>query len=131
MMLDASAVLSIVLQEPGAERAEEALAGASMSIVNLAEVFDAVRRKRIDAPREGIDKMLRDAGVRLVCPAETTARLAADMMAADLPPGRGKISLGDGFCLGHAVESGMPALTADRAWAEAVFPHPVEIRLIR
>ncbi len=130
-MLDTSAVMASLLDEPGAIALDRRLAGAMISIVNLTEVFDVARRREIAASPEEIEDSLRLAGVRTVEPTIETARLSAAFMASKPPRGRSRISLGDGYCLAHAYERKAPALTGDRAWAETKFPYPVRIELIR
>jgi PIN domain nuclease of toxin-antitoxin system len=53
----------------------------------------------------------------------------ADVAGEFLGRHRGVLSLGDAACLATARLLGVPAITADRAWA--ALPLGVEIRLIR
>ncbi|MEL6363399.1 MAG: PIN domain-containing protein [Pseudomonadota bacterium] len=130
-MLDTSAVLAFFFDEPGADTVEQALPGAAISVVNLGELFGVVRRSGVEASPREVEGHLASAGVSVVSPTSATARLAADYVATPTPRGAASISLADGFCLAHAAEAGVPVLTADRAWAETPFEHPVDIQLVR
>jgi len=130
MMLDTSAVLAFLFDEPGGERVKRELSGAFISVVNLAEVFGVVRRNRFGEPDE-VESHLTTAGVSSLAPTLATARLAAEFAATPTSPRRAGISLADGFCLAHAAEKGVPVLTADRIWADTSFSRPVDIQLVR
>src|SRR5580765_412542 len=124
VVLDSSAVLAYLQNEPGGETALTALTSAVMSSVNYAEVITKLIEWGATADE-----------------AETTAEvLALDLVAADATrciqagrlhertKGRG-VSIGDRFCLALAEETGLPVLTADKRWAELEIG--VEVRLIR
>jgi len=131
MMLDTSVIMASLLGERGGVELDARLGGSLVSIVNLTEVIVVSRRRGLDASAEEIEESLRLAGVETVAPTVETARLSASFMAAIPPKGYSRISIGDGYCLAHAFQRGVVALTADRAWAEMKFAHPVKIELIR
>lgn len=125
VVLDSSAVLAALRQEPGAEVVRELLPDARVSAVNLAEVVAVLARSN---PAERVAEIVRE--LRLdVSPAN--AKLAIDAgLLAPLTASVG-LSLGDRFCLALARSLGVAVATADRAWMEVADAVGVEVRLIR
>lgn len=111
VVLDASAVLALLRNEPGAERVAELLPTAAISAVNIAEVLIVLECRGVlaaDAQR-AVGALALD-----VLPADaSTARAAGGVAAANQRRG---LSLGDCFCLATALETGRPAVTADKTW---------------
>jgi PIN domain nuclease of toxin-antitoxin system len=121
-VLDASALLAFLNEEPGAERVGELLDSAVVSSVNMSEVIT----KLIDAqmPETEIELVLSYLSCE-VSPFELddawhTARLRPLTKKEGL-------SLGDRACLGLARKLGVPAVTADRAWQRLRLDVPVEV----
>lgn len=122
-VLDASAVLAMLNEEPGADVVTAKLAGATMSVANLAEVLGKV--SDVGADMVTVERLLRAAGVTFIPLDEADARMVAALRRVD---GGMALSLGDRCCLALALRSD-PAevLTADQAWRELDLPLSVQI----
>ena len=126
VVLDASALLALIHDEPGAAKVAEALAGSRMSSVNLAEVISHFVHAGM--PAAEVDAMLRPLPVEIVAADEGLAHIAGRLRAATAAAG---LSLGDRFCLALAQRDGLPAMTADRQWrtiADSVVAKIIVIR---
>ncbi len=131
VVLDASAVIALLRDEPGAQKVEDVLNAADtpgavaalLSTVNLAEVHQALGPRLPDG-LIGTDRA--DAIIQLVDFTPEHARDAAALRASTRELG---LSLGDRACLALARSAELAVLTADRAWAEAGVD--VEVILIR
>ena len=125
VLLDASALLAAVNEEPGGERVAECLDDAAISAVNLAEVATK----------------LREFGWRLMEVADFVADLQLEVLPFDLkdalqtaelrgPTRKLGLSLGDRACLAAARRTGYRVLTADGAWSRAKI-RGVRIEIVR
>jgi len=124
-VLDASAVLALIHDEPGADLVTGALLGASLGAANLAEVIGKLVDVGVDVSR--VHQLITAAGVIVEPLTRHDAELAGALRS--LPGGR-LLSLGDRCCLALTTRSS-PAevLTGDRAWAGLDLP--ITVRLIR
>jgi ribonuclease VapC len=112
VVLDASALLAILNQEPGAEAlTPELLSGASISTVNLAEVHSKLVSRGL-SPDDAWEAALGPIREAVPFSAEH-ARLVGDLVAQTRPHG---LSLGDRACLALGVALKAPVYTADRSW---------------
>src|SRR3954468_13135850 len=126
IVLDASAVLAALLDEPGARRVGEALDAAVISAVNLAEIAAALVR---NGAGEAEARAVLQALALTVVPADEALAIDAGLMRPITD--RAGLSLGDRFCLALARRLGAPALTADRKWSEVAEALGVEVEMIR
>lgn len=124
VVLDSSAVLAMMFDEPGGEVVPSLLPDCTMSTVNLAEVVTGL-----------IDHGGDPGGA-----AGTAARLPVDLVALDrdvaLAAGRLRadtvrygLSLGDRVCLSLARKLELPAVTCDTMWRDLDIG--IDIRLLR
>jgi ribonuclease VapC len=125
-VLDASALLALILGEPGGERVQGVLTDCAMTAVNLGEVVGHFAR--IGSPEADIRLMLDPLPFVRVALDEELAFIAGLMLPATREAG---LSFGDRACLALANKLGVQALTADRAWQRIGRAVGVEIAFIR
>lgn len=121
-VLDASALLCLLFDEPGAERVEALLHGARVSAVNYAEVVG----KLVDsghAAEEAVDD-LRELDLDVVPLDRTQSEAAGILRKITRSAG---LSLGDRACLALSAELGAVAVTTDRAWTKVKTNVRVEV----
>lgn len=123
-VVDSSAVLALLLEEPGADTVAAVIREAEMSIVNLCEVMTKAAESGGEA--QAVNEIIRTYGVRIRAFHEAHAIEAARLRPLTIHLG---LSLGDRACLAQGRFSDLPILTADRRMAEAQIG--LDIRLIR
>ncbi|MCL1595363.1 MAG: type II toxin-antitoxin system VapC family toxin [Actinomycetia bacterium] len=123
-VLDASAVLSLILGEPGSAVVARHLPDGCMSSVNYAETLG--RLVLAGMPSERAHWIVERLQIRIVDFTSQQARVAADLHPRLQGLG---LSLGDRACLSLATLLDAPVVTADRIWADADVD--VEILVIR
>jgi PIN domain nuclease of toxin-antitoxin system len=125
-VLDSSAVLAVILEEPGAERVEALLPGAKVSAVNVGEV--AAKLRDLGMPEDTIEAVLNGLQIDV-----RTHDLAAALASGFLRPAtrRAGLSLGDRAWLALAATLELPAITADRSWQSVADAVGVQVRPIR
>jgi PIN domain nuclease of toxin-antitoxin system len=124
-VLDASAVIALLRDEPGA-RAVAAYAGdALISAVNVQEVAKALLVRGI--PLDIARLMIESLRLEVRPHGREDAYAAAGLHEATRSRRSG---LGDRTCMALAITAGLPAITTDRAWAELAIPG-LEVTLAR
>lgn len=123
-VLDASALLAHIGQEPGADSIDELADEALMSAVNLAEVFAKLTEHGL-SQREA-DMIVYRYRLAIVPFDEELARQTGALRPATRSLG---LSLGDRACLALAQRERLPVLTADRSWAKLDLG--IAIRMVR
>ncbi|WP_159719107.1 PIN domain-containing protein [Geminicoccus flavidas] len=126
VVLDASALLALLLNEPGAARVKVVLDGALMTAVNLAEIVS--HYAKLGATSAEIEALLHPLPIQVI-PADAALSYAAGMLRP-LTLERG-LPLGDRYCLALAKREGALALTAERRWPKIADAAGVTVELIR
>ncbi|MSQ07148.1 MAG: PIN domain-containing protein [Dehalococcoidia bacterium] len=111
VVLDASALLALLNDEPGAAVVAIEIPGSAISALNLSEVV----AKLSDAgmPEAAIRQALQGLPLDVIPFDQEQAYEAGLLRTATRSAG---LSLGDRGCLSLARRLGLPALTADRTW---------------
>lgn len=130
-VLDASALLSIMLDERGRERVDRILDRSRIHAVNLAEVVGRLVRSGMPAERAVATLQELQLEVEEEFGA-TQAGFCGALMGTRRDLG---LSLGDCVCLTTAAWLGAVAVTADRRWKElegtVVNDETIRVELIR
>jgi ribonuclease VapC len=113
VVLDASAMLALLNQEPGAATVLGVLDRAVISAVNLAEVYTRLIDGGMDAP--AAVEAVAALGVES-CPFNAEQALQCGVLRPQTKSAG--LSLGDRACLAFALSLGAPVMTCDRAWLE-------------
>jgi PIN domain nuclease of toxin-antitoxin system len=124
VVLDASALLALLNQEPGRQKVEEVIPGAAISAVNLSEVI--AKLSEAGVPEEPLRTALDSAGLEVHSFDVESAYLAGSLRVRTRKLG---LSFGDRACIALGHQLGAPVLTADRSWKE--LDAGVEVRVIR
>jgi ribonuclease VapC len=124
IVLDSSAVLALLWDEPGHEIVAEALHDAIVSAVNVAEVASKLAERGMG--KEDVRARFRSLGAKIIAFDDGQAYKVGELRCATRSAG---LSIGDRACLGLALQEGAIVLTADKAWAAVTVG--VEVKLIR
>lgn len=121
-VLDSSAVLAWLRDEPGANVVHPLLPVAIMSAANWSETWQKMDQHGADASQA--TSRLRTLGVRVEPLTEADAVTAANLWTHTRAAG---LSLADRCCLALAARLNLPTVTADTAWAELDIDIPVRV----
>jgi PIN domain nuclease of toxin-antitoxin system len=126
VLLDASAILAAILGEAGGDAVFDKLDDATVSTVNVAEVYTYAAINEL--PTDAIDAFFADTGIEIAPfdhkQAITTGQLAGITRKAGL-------SLGDRSCLALSKMRRAEVLTADRPWEQVAEAVGLTITLLR
>jgi ribonuclease VapC len=123
-VLDSSAILAFLLNEPGAETVAPILENALLSSVNLCEVHARLMLFGISA-RHSWNRIL-NLHCKVCIFSDELARIAAELVQLTKPFG---LSLGDRACLALAIERKATVYTTDKIWKK--IPLGIEVEVIR
>ena len=123
-VLDASAMLAFLRGEPGEDFVDGFRGDALVSAVNVAET--AARLLDLGLHLDEVRRSIAHMSLDIVPFDRDQALATAGMRRATRHRG---LSLGDRACLELAARRRLPAVTADRAWAE--LDVDADVRLIR
>jgi ribonuclease VapC len=112
-VLDASALLAVMLGEPGADLVLEILPDAVIGAVNLAEVVAKLQERGVSD--DEIDRDIAELDLPVISFDAAQAMAAGKLRARTRRHG---LSLGDRACLALAMVRGAAAVTTDRDWAK-------------
>ena len=124
VVLDSSALLCVLNGEDGAERVAQLMPSAVIGAANLAEVVTKLRERGLSV--EEVEEVLGGLPFDVRPLTSAQAHAIGHLRPATRAFG---LSLGDRACLALAAELGLPALTADQAWAGLDIG--VQVELIR
>ena len=124
VVLDASALLAYLQDEPGCEIIDSVLAESVMSSVNWAEVIQKLIVAEVDL--DGMFDELQALGMKIEPFTIENAELAGRLWKQTRQAG---LSLGDRACLSLGLCLEVPVVTCDRVWA--TLDLSLDIRVIR
>ena len=116
-ILDASALLAFLQNEPGCDRVESVLPEAVISSVNWAEVVQKSIAENVDV--KGLREDLEALGLRILPFTAEEAEIAARLWQQTRHVG---LSLGDRACLSVGIRLETVVLTADQIWTTLNLP---------
>jgi PIN domain nuclease of toxin-antitoxin system len=123
MILDASALLALLQDEPGADKVQAVLHRAFISAVNWSEVVQKLSVHDPDVAT--IRPELELTGLRIIPFTVEQAEICAGLWTQAKPFG---LSFADRACLATGIERNTDVMTADRIWKNMDLPitiHPI------
>ncbi len=121
-VLDASAILALLNQEPGNNRVSEILGESVISAVNLSEVIAKLIEKNIPEPE--IELVFSYLNLEVIVFDKLLALSCAGLRPLTRHLG---LSLGDRACLGLAQQLNYTAITTDKAWSKLNIGISIEV----
>ena len=126
-VVDASVILAMIFEEPGGDQLNDAIAdGSVVSDINRAEVIKRLMGNGTD-PETAL-AAVKDLDLDAI---PFSSELLSAMTTIFPHVKRANLSLADCACLATAKHLRLPALTADKAWAEIAGDVGVEVVVVR
>ena len=125
-VLDSSALLAWLQDEPGQAQVDQLIANSEMSTVNWSEVLQKNVQHGIDTNK--LTAIVKALGLSILAFDEQQAQIAAKMWPLVKPAG---LSLADRCCLALAQQQQLPVLTTDRNWVDFQDELGIQVKLIR
>ncbi len=122
IVFDASAILALLRDEPGANVVAQYIGDGLISGVNFQEVIKGLLRR--DVPIDAALAMLDALHLEVRPHGRDDAIAAASLYPVTKEFGSG---LGDRTCMALAIAEGLPVVTADQQWARIDVP---DLRLL-
>ncbi len=110
--LDASALLALMLQEPGEEQVRAVLDRCFITSVNVAEVISKLAREGV--PSQTAITLVADLFLNIRTDISFAQAVSAGLLKANQR--QLGLSLGDCICIVVAASAGAVAITADKQW---------------
>ena len=126
IVLDASALIAMLKEEPGGDQVAEVIKDCCMCVVNFAEVISYFAFAGYS--QNQVAEILRPLPIDLV-PADADLSWAAGLLRPKTK--QAGLSLGDRYCLALAKRNDSDVLTADQSWEQIADDVGVRVRLIR
>jgi ribonuclease VapC len=126
VVLDASAILAAIQNEPGGDKIADVLGHALISTVNVAETYTIAERKSLHS--DLVRGFFEYRGIDIVPLSHVQAEIAGRMASLTNAAG---LSLGDRCCLALAISEKAEVITADRVWLQFAKPLGLTIKSIR
>ncbi|MGC5799461.1 PIN domain-containing protein [Sphingomonas sp. NFX23] len=123
VVLDASALITMIKGEKGSAKVAAGIASARVSSVNYAEVVTHFIHAGM--PEREVDAMLDLLPLTVVPADKALAQIAGRLRAVTAGAG---ISLADRFCLTLARRDGLPAWASDQNWKKIA--NAVEVKVV-
>jgi PIN domain nuclease of toxin-antitoxin system len=112
-VLDASALVAFLRDEPGADKVAAVLTRSCISTINLAETISKMIER--GKPLQQVSYQIERLRIEIIPFDAAQARIVASLWKSTRTAG---VSLGDRACLSLALQTSLPALTTERDWGK-------------
>jgi ribonuclease VapC len=121
-VLDASALLAFLLNEPGGSKVAAVITRSCISAVNLGEVIS--KMVQYGRPLDAVAYQIERLQIPVIPFDAEQAKVLASLWKASRAAG---LSLADRACLGLGMQRQLPVMTTDRQWLKADVGAKVEL----